>query len=179
MPTNIEIKARAHDLSRQTALTEALGEGPPVELQQEDTFFPAIHGRLKLRILGPDHGELIHYERADGHGPRPSLYRIAVTREPQALLETLTAALGTSGVVRKHRRLVMIGQTRVHLDEVERLGSFIELEVVLRRDQSRDEGMAIAQHFMRQLDIRQEDLVDCAYIDLLQKQGGDSAAPGA
>jgi predicted adenylyl cyclase CyaB len=179
MPTNIEIKARAHDPSRQTALAEALGEGPPVELHQEDIFFPALQGRLKLRILGPDHGELIHYQRADTSGPRPSLYHIAATREPKALLETLTSAFGTSGAVRKRRRLIMIGQTRVHLDEVEGLGSYIELEVVLRRDQSHDEGMAIAQHLMRQLDIRREDLVDRAYIDLLQERGRDAAAPGA
>jgi adenylate cyclase class IV len=176
MPTNIEIKARANDLPHQTALAEALGEGPTIELQQEDTFFPALHGRLKLRVLDPDHGELIHYERDDSRGPRPSLYRITTTREPQALREALTAALGTCGVVRKRRRLIMIGQTRVHLDAVEGLGAFLELEVVLRHDQSRNEGMTIARDLMRKLDIRQEDLVDRAYIDLLQNREND---PGA
>jgi adenylate cyclase class IV len=177
MPTNVEIKARAHDIAHQTALAEALGEGPAIELSQEDTFFPVLHGRLKLRVMAPDHGELIHYERADRCGPRPSLYRVIVTQEPQALRDTLAAALGTCGVVRKHRRLIMIGQTRVHLDEVDGLGAFLELEVVLQRGQSQEEGVAIAQHLMAQLDIREEDLVENAYVDLLQTRNGSPGTP--
>ena len=42
---------------------------------------------------------------------------------------TLGLALGVRGVVKKTRRLIMIGQTRVHIDDVEGLGTFMELEV--------------------------------------------------
>jgi predicted adenylyl cyclase CyaB len=171
VPSNVEIKARARDLARQAALAEELGDGPAVELLQEDTFFPVPRGRLKLRVLAPDRGELIHYERPDAGGPRTSRYRIAATADPHALRETLAATLGTCGVVRKRRRLVMAGQTRIHLDEVEGLGDFLELEVVLRPGQDRAEGAAIARRLMRALEIRESDLVATAYVDLLRERG--------
>jgi adenylate cyclase class IV len=65
------------------------------------------------------------------------------------------------------RLLYIVGQTRVHLDNVSGLGSFVELEVVLRTGQSDAEGQMVARDLMAMLDICEEDLVDCAYIDLL------------
>jgi predicted adenylyl cyclase CyaB len=72
------------------------------------------------------------------------------------------------GVVRKRRYLYLVGQTRVHLDEVEGLGEFMELEVVLRPEQSDAEGQAIARDLMTRLGIREEDLLEGAYMDLLE-----------
>ena len=66
-----------------------------------------------------------------------------------------------------------MGQTRVHLDNVLELGHFVELEVVLRPGQSDAEGQAIARELMAKLDIREEDLLDGAYIDLLEQKGID------
>jgi hypothetical protein len=54
------------------------------------------------------------------------------TTEPDHLRGVLGAACGIMGVVRKRRTVRMVGRTRVHLDEVEGLGRFIELEVVPR-----------------------------------------------
>ena len=71
------------------------------------------------------------------------------------------------GVVRKRRWLYMVGQTRVHLDRVEGLGEFVELEVVLRPDQAEGEGVAIAQDLMARLGIAEGQLVEMAYIDLM------------
>ncbi len=71
------------------------------------------------------------------------------------------------GVVRKERLLYMVGQTRVHLDSVEGLGHFVELEVVLRPGQSDDEGQAIARDLMARLGIREADLLETAYMDML------------
>ena len=53
------------------------------------------------------------------------------------------------------------------MDEVEGLGCFIELEVVLWRSQDEVEGMRIAREFMDRLEIAEEDLVAQAYVDLL------------
>jgi predicted adenylyl cyclase CyaB len=148
MPTNIEIKAKVSDLPGLWAAIETLSDTPAEILDQEDVFFKVPTGRLKLRILGDDSGELILYHREDAPGPRPSRYLIAPTNNPAALKAILTSVLGVLGVVRKSRRLYWTGQTRVHLDDVEGLGQFVELEVVLRPVQSEDEGARIAQHLM-------------------------------
>lgn len=168
MPTNIEIKARVRDVSRLRAAVEPLCDGPVEILDQEDTFFATTKGRLKLRVLGGQHGELIHYHRENAAGPKPSNYAIAPTSDPVALKAILTATLGAVGVVTKRRRLYLVGQTRVHLDEVEGLGAFLELEVVLRPGQPEEEGLAIARGLMAKLGIGEDELVKGAYIDLLR-----------
>lgn len=167
MPSNIEIKARADDFARKQQLAEALAGGPPEIIRQQDTFFPCAHGRLKLRRLAEDRGELIAYRRADVAGTKQSDYLLAHTAEPAALRATLAEALGTGVVVTKTRRLYLVGQTRVHLDEVEDLGTFLELEVVLAEDQCAEEGHRIAREIMDKLEVREADLIEGAYADLL------------
>lgn len=168
MPSNIEIKARSHHPARQRELAAGLADGSPTTLQQQDTFFPCATGRLKLRQLADDRGELIAYERADVAGTKQSDYLLAHTTEPAALRAALAAALGTGIVVTKTRLLYLVGQTRIHLDEVEGLGSFLELEVVLADGQSPDEGHRIAREIMAALEVREEDLIQGAYADLLK-----------
>ena len=167
MPANIEVKARVADLAPIRAVIEPLADGPAQILDQEDIFFAAPDGRLKLRIFGDGNGELIHYHRRDIAGPKTSHYTIAPTTDPEALRAILSSVLGVLGVVRKRRWLYMVGQTRVHLDRVEGLGEFVELEVVLRPDQAEGEGVAIAQGLMARLGIAEGQLVEMAYIDLM------------
>jgi adenylate cyclase class IV len=62
----------------------------------------------------------------------------------------------------------MIGPTRVHLDEVEGLGCFMELEVQMKDGQSDAQGQAIAEDLMRRLDVRPENLIEGAYMDMLE-----------
>ncbi len=170
MPSNIEIKARVHDLAALNARAAALSDTPLQVIPQEDTFFNVPHGRLKLRQLAPDRGQLIYYERNDTAGPKRSNYYIAETADPAALKTALTAALGLRGVVRKRRSLYMVGQTRVHVDEVEGLGQFMELEVVLRPGQSEAEGQAIAAELMAKLGVSESDLLEGAYMDLVESK---------
>lgn len=165
--SNVEWKARARDPERQRKLAEQLAEAPPELLEQVDTFFPVAHGRLKLRQLAPDRGELIAYERSDVAGPKQSTYSVVRIDQPQALADCLARALGVRGVVRKRRWLYRTSQTRIHLDEVEGLGVFLEVEVVLRPGQAVGEGERIAEDIRRQLDVRDGDLIEVAYIDLL------------
>ena len=87
---------------------------------------------------------------------------------PDSLRNLLTQAFGIRGVVRKNRTLFLVGNTRVHLDEVEGLGSFMELEVVLGPEEGEAEGQAIAVDLMARLGIKESDLVEQAYIDLLE-----------
>ena len=167
MPTNIEIKARVADPARKDQLAAQLARTPPTILHQEDTFFPCAQGRLKLRQLSADHGELIAYLRADVAGSKQSDYLLSRTDAPAALRAVLASALGTGVVVTKTRRLYLVGQTRVHLDEVAGLGSFLELEVVLTDGQPPEEGHRIAREIMAELEVSDADLIDRAYADLL------------
>jgi predicted adenylyl cyclase CyaB len=170
MPVNIEIKAWAQHFDRQMQLAQQISDTPRAVLQQEDIFFVTDHGRLKLRILDCEHGELIFYDRPDQIGARQSAYQIARTPEPAALREVLSAALPVRGVVKKQRTLYRVGQMRIHLDEVEGLGQFLELEYVLRPDETREAGLEAVHEIMRRLEIGREDLVAGAYIDLLEKR---------
>jgi predicted adenylyl cyclase CyaB len=167
MPSNVEIKARVIDLEQFRVIAKSLADTSSTILNQEDIFFVVPHARLKLRILAADRGELILYHRPNMAGPKTSTYRIAPTSDPIALKEILSAVLPVLGVIKKRRELYLVGQTRVHLDQVEGLGDFVELEVVLHEGQSADEGTAIARDLMNRLQIADEQLVDKAYIDLL------------
>jgi len=171
MATNIEIKARVDDFEALKARAESLSDQPLAVIPQEDTFFHIAKGRLKLRALAPDRGYLIYYERPDQDGPKRSDYHLAETRDPENLKTALSLALGVRGVVRKTRYLYMVGQTRIHLDDVEGLGNFMELEVVLKEGQSDAEGQAIAEDLMRRLEVREEALLEGAYMDLIEYSG--------
>ncbi|MBV8053579.1 MAG: class IV adenylate cyclase [Acidobacteriaceae bacterium] len=177
MPTNIEIKAKLRDRSAAEAAADRLRTAGPEVIRQEDHFFKSSSGRLKLRIFGPESGELIRYERANTPGPRRSHYIIVRTADPYTLLEILTAELGQIGTVSKMRTLYLIGQTRVHLDRVEGLGEFLELEVVLRPEQSEAEGQNIAERLLQEFKIDARDLVSEAYIDLLVGRTGSAVEP--
>lgn len=163
---NVEIKARAGDLGAVRAAVEGLADQGPEVIEQADTFFECARGRLKLRRLSQSRGELIYYERADSTDPAEATYVICPTDEPELLTDVLSRAFGVKGVVRKRRTVYLVGQTRVHLDEVEGLGQFVELEVVLDKGQSAAEGRRIVRDLMAQLGLRQADLVEKAYIDL-------------
>ena len=172
MPANIEVKARVRDFPGLKARAESLSDTSVKVIPQEDTFFVVPKGRLKLRELTPDHAQLVWYARTDGSGPKRSDYQIHETREPESLKTTLALALGVRGVVKKVRYLYRTGQTRIHLDDVEGLGQFMELEVVMRPGQTDAEGRAVAEDLMKKLNVAPEDLLDGAYMDMIEKGNG-------
>ena len=169
MARNVEIKARVGDRPTLLARAQTMADSPPIEIMQDDTFFMCPNGRLKLRAFSESEGELIFYRRHDSAAPRESQYIVAPASRPMKLRETLASALGECGRVRKKRTLFCVGRTRIHIDEVEGLGDFMELEVVLSEDESVDAGIATARHIMQQLGVQEEDLVDKAYVDLLKR----------
>ena len=168
MPVNVEIKAHVEDLDALRERVRALAGGDASVLRQEDTFFLVPSGRLKLRVIDGEQGELIYYDRGDEPGPTPSEYLISPVADPEALKSVLTAAFGVRGIVRKTRELFIVGRTRVHLDDVEGLGAYMELEVVLEPQESPERGCAEAQELLEALLIQPGDLADRAYIDLVE-----------
>ncbi|MFC1619739.1 class IV adenylate cyclase [Candidatus Neomarinimicrobiota bacterium] len=169
MARNVEIKARIQDLATTRQLVSEVASGEPEILSQVDTYFNVETGRLKLREFSDTEAELIYYLRPDERGPTESHYRRISLSEPQSLRELLTGALGVCGTVRKRRLVYLVGRTRVHLDDVDGLGCFLELEVVLEAEESTDAGIAEAQRLMHLFGVSEVALVADAYIDLLNE----------
>ena len=168
MARNVEIKARIESVAALEARVAALADAGPTAIAQDDSFFHCAEGRLKLRVFADGRGELIAYQRSDRFGPKLCEYLRAPVAEPAALRDALARACGLRGRVVKQRTLYLVGATRVHLDIVEGLGHFVELEVVLGETQTVAEGEAIAQGLLTALGIAPEKLVPQAYIDLLE-----------
>ncbi len=169
MARNIEIKARIESIESLLPLAAKIANEGPIEIVQDDTFFACPNGRLKLRSFSEHDGQLIFYQRPDSAGPKESFYVISPTSSPDTLRRVLSLAYGESGRVRKHRTLFMAGRTRIHLDKVEELGYFLELEVVLAEGETNEAGISVAHELLEKLSVSMHQLVEEAYIDLLAK----------
>jgi homotetrameric cytidine deaminase len=163
---NVELKARAPDLEGTAARCLALGAVNQGELHQTDTYFMARRGRLKLRSQAGLESELIAYRRPDTAEASESTYvRVPA---PDTIVEALDAALGSSVVVvSKRRRLLLWEGVRIHLDEVEGLGSFVELEAVLPDAGDLETARAKVARLRSELGIEDHALVSVGYADLL------------
>lgn len=170
MHKNIEIKARIHNYDEVIAQVQEFCSSHGELIEQEDTFFNVPNGRLKLRKRADySVSELIYYERPDIEGPKLSVYSKCNIPHGNDLLNVLTLSLGIKGVVKKTRHLYIHEHTRIHIDDVEELGKFIEIEVVLSKDQTPEDGQKIAEMIMTKFHIEKTDLVTGAYLDLLQQ----------
>jgi len=168
MARNVEIKARIADLAAIRARVALLSTQPSELVNQTDTFFAVPKGRLKVRAFQDGSGELISYERANNAGPKESVYTRVACRDAWSLAQALQRVLSVRGVVAKQREVFLVGRTRVHLDRVERLGCFVELEVVLAPAEPVEDGDREARELLRLLEIPDHALLAEAYIDLLE-----------
>ena len=164
---NIEAKYRCSDLDVVRDRAEALGARRAGVLHQRDTFFVAAHARLKLRDFGDGRAELISYRREDAARARGSDYVVCAVPDPAAIEHLLAHALERVGEVIKRRELYLVESTRIHLDEVEGLGRFVELEYVAREGEDLAEAARSVRRLMEKLEIAEEDLESRAYVDLL------------
>lgn len=134
-------------------------------------------GRLKLREEPGAVAQLIAYERPDLPGHRESSYRLIEVGEPAELREALAAVLGVSVVVTKVRRLFLLEAVRIHLDRVDGLGDFVELEAVAAAGQDPGDFAGPLAELRRSFAIEDADLVRESYSDLLrgsQRSAGES-----
>ncbi len=177
MARNIEIKARIARIEDLLPRAQALAGGAAPELiEQDDSFFTVPQGRLKLRQFADGSAELIHYHRADHAEAKASDYVRVPAPDPAALREALTRACGLQGRVRKQRWLLLAGQTRIHLDRVQGLGDFMELEVVLRPGQSDADGTAVAEALMQSLGLADAQRLAGSYLDLAASSSAGTAS---
>lgn len=168
---NVELKARDRDPARSLERALALRAEDKGEIQQHDTYFAGARGRLKLREQqaggSPLWDELIEYSRADSADARTSTYRRVPVADAAALHEALDAAYGTLATVTKRRRLLIWEGVRIHLDEVEGLGSYLEFEAVAEPGSDLTAEHEKVERLRGEFAVLDEDLVSTSYLDLV------------
>jgi homotetrameric cytidine deaminase len=164
---NVELKARDPQPERTLELALALGADDRGQIVQRDTYFGHTHGRLKLREQQSGETELIEYRRSDTPEARESRYRRVPVADAPGLGEALEAALGRLVIVEKRRRLLLWENVRIHIDEVDGLGSFVELEAVAAPESDLAAERDKIERLRSELEIGDEALVAQSYSDLL------------
>ncbi|MBI1342687.1 MAG: CYTH domain-containing protein [Terrimonas sp.] len=165
---NVEIKARVKDPEaiRQYLLShEAIFAGTD---HQTDTYFNTQQGRLKLRE-GNIENNLIGYERNDQAGPKTSVFTLTRIPDAPAFKSIMSKTIGIKVIVNKIRDIYFIGNVKFHIDRVEGLGSFMEIEAGNLRDASKSEEDLQTQcrFYLRELGIAEKDLLTNSYSDML------------
>lgn len=168
---NVELKARDPEPKRSLHVCRALAAENHGVISQRDTYFDVKRGRLKLREESPGRPHLVQYERADEAQERLSSYRVVEVADGAALLAALTAALGVRGVVVKRRRLFLWRTVRIHLDEVDGLGCFIELEAVAPPESDLTHEHQLVAELRAELAITDDRLCSSGYADQLLGSG--------
>lgn len=135
--------------------------------EQTDTYFNVSQGRLKLRE-GNIENNLIFYERTNQAGPKNSHFHLVKIEDAKGLKEVLTKSMGIKVVVKKKREIWYIRNVKFHIDEVRRLGSFVEIEAGnILADLSQEELKQQCDFYMKEFGIREEDLVEVSYSDMM------------
>ena len=176
---NIETKVRYADLAAAARLVDDAGAEHAATLLQRDTYFRVADGRLKVREIDEHAGgatrrsaELIAYRRPDSAEARISSYSITPLDDAEATIAELRREQGLRAVVTKRRELWLLGSTRIHLDEVDGLGTFIELESV---DDGRQDEEALWEEHRRirsLLSLDGQDPIAGSYVDLMEASTG-------
>ncbi len=166
--TNIEIKTRFSAFSHAREVLSLLGGHCQGFEKQTDTYYQVDSGRLKIRERASAGVELIQYVRDDVAGSRPSHYEVVPVKQPDRVKTKLAREHGVRIVVKKEREVWILDNVRLHLDQVEGLGSFLEIEAVLSDSVSEAKGKEQVHNLMTALGIDTKDLVPQSYCDLLQ-----------
>lgn len=167
MHLNVEIKARCTDpaaIRNYLLAHKADFKGTD---HQTDTYFNVAHGRLKLR-RGNVENSLIHYERSNQSGPKTSAVNMMKLTDGGTLHSVLSSALGIKTEVVKKREIYFIENVKFHIDEVDGLGSFVEIEAIdfdgsIGEEKVRQQ----CEYYIKELQIQAGDLLTHSYSDML------------
>ncbi len=164
---NLEIKARIDNLAKVRRCAQQLTTEPPLHLKQTDTYFFCRSGRLKLRETVGRPAQLIWYDRPEVQEMRTSRYLIAEIADADATRDLLSAACGVRAVVKKRRELYWYRYVRIHLDQVETLGDFLELEAVLQPDIDELDAQRLLADLRERFEVQSHMLISGSYVDML------------
>lgn len=167
---NVEIKAKCPDQER---IRKVLAENNATTKgtdHQIDTYFSVPNGRLKLRE-GNIENALIHYQRTNQEGPKQSEVTLFECANGPALKAVLGKALPILAIVDKKREIYFIGNIKFHIDNVEGLGTFVEIEAIdidgiLGKDKLHEQ----CTYYLDLFQITESDLIAESYSDMVMKE---------
>jgi len=169
MPINIEIKARCNNpafiksvLAEKGAIFKGIDH-------QIDTYFNVAAGRLKLRE-GNIENHLIHYHRTNQAGPKKSTVSLYKTQPATNLKKILTDAIGVKIVIDKQRAIYYIDNVKFHIDVVDQLGNFVEIEAIDTGNIYTEEQLQTqCESYIQLFQILPADLLAQSYSDMLKE----------
>ncbi len=163
---NLEAKFPLDDLPLAEERARKIGYERRAILNQRDTFFVVPNGKLKLREEN-DRAKLIFYAREESGPLALSSYDLVTVAEPEATRAMLSAALGVLALVNKVRILMKRDTIRLHLDRVEGLGTFGEVEAVIATGDDPKNSRGAVDEVLRTLEVDRRGLIDVSYFELL------------
>ncbi|MDI6803934.1 MAG: class IV adenylate cyclase [Bacteroidota bacterium] len=168
MPSNLELKAKIASISSLSQIAEEIGATYITTMLQEDTYFYSTKGRLKLRVINEDKAELIFYDRDETTNYRFSEYQIYRVADKELMRKILEHAYGIRSIVKKQRQLFTYKNCRIHIDQVDGLGDFLELEVILSK--SDNDGEELMKFLSDKFSSQFLCIIQDSYSDILEKE---------
>jgi predicted adenylyl cyclase CyaB len=168
---NIELKVRVNHFGKILKDLRALRARRTFKLYQVDTYYRVKNGaRLKIREINKKEFQLIYYKRPDYKKSKLSDYKIIYfdKNETSILKSLLSEILGVLITVKKVRNLWIYKHTRIHLDKVEKLGSYLELETVMKNI-THSEAIKEHRNVISKLNLNQYKSESSSYSNLLLK----------
>ncbi len=167
---NMELKAKCNSLDRIRQVLESQGAEFKGIDHQTDTYFRIKHGKLKLRE-GNIESALIYYERENKASPKQSNITLFPYQPGSALKEILMKSLEVLVVVNKQREIYFIENVKFHLDQVDELGSFVEIEAInLDNVLEKKQLLEQCNFYLGLFNIKKDDVINCSYSDLLLRK---------
>ncbi len=164
---NIEIKARCDQPDHIRKILREHNADFKGTDHQIDTYFEVPEGRLKLR-QGTIENNLIFYKRDNQSGPKASNIDLVPAEHPEELHALLDNALDTKVIVDKQREIYFIENVKFHIDEVKKLGNFVEIEAIdedgtIGRERLQEQ----CEKYLRLFGITDDQLIAHSYSDML------------
>ena len=165
MPTNLELKIKIESHQKIREKLAEIDADNIGMLYQKDIYYNVREGLLKLRI---ENGKeiLIFYRRDEKGSNRWSNFDV-LKFEKNGGEQFFNRIFTIETVVQKRRELFIYDNTRIHLDEVETLGSYLELETLVLKD--KEEAKMRFENIIKILELNTSEQIRKSYRDLLMK----------
>ena len=166
---NIELKVSVKDFKETIRHLKKIGASSTGKFSQVDTYYKSRNRRLKIREIDHKIYQLITYYRKDQAESKISDYTIKKLdkKELKRYKWHLSRTNGKSIKVCKKRELWLYKNTRIHLDKVQELGRFIELETVVKDPSDLQQLEKEHQEIINLLNLSAFTKIGRSYSDLL------------